>query len=203
MCTQEGINTLRPRQNGRHFADDIFRCIFFNEIGCILINISLKSVPNGPINNIPALVQIMAWCRPGDKPLSEPMMVSLPTHICVTRPQRVPGLSQMGCEERPRELNPPTLECSRDRSNMIEVFEITHGLYDPTSKSWVMHILIGRGVVSTNCKSFLHVKHQWLILFPAWIGNYIRYKVLDDITYPFPKFHRTTSSQKVTNHHRH
>ena len=28
----------------------------------------------GPINNIPALVQIMAWCRPGDKPLSEPMM---------------------------------------------------------------------------------------------------------------------------------
>ena len=31
----------------------------------------------------------MAWRRPGDKPLSEPMMVSLPTHICVTRPQWV------------------------------------------------------------------------------------------------------------------
>ena len=33
----------------------------------------------------------MAWRRPGDKPLFEPMMVSLPTHIhvCVTRPQRV------------------------------------------------------------------------------------------------------------------
>ena len=31
----------------------------------------------------------MAWRRPGDKPLSEPMMVSLVTHICVTRPQRV------------------------------------------------------------------------------------------------------------------
>ena len=29
----------------------------------------------------------MAWRRPGDKPLSEPMMVRLPTHICVTRPQ--------------------------------------------------------------------------------------------------------------------
>ena len=39
--------------------------------------------------NIPALVQIMAWRRPGDKPLSEPMMVSLLTHICVTRPQWV------------------------------------------------------------------------------------------------------------------
>ena len=45
--------------------------------------------PKGPINNIPALVQIMAWRCPGDKPLSETMMVSLPTHICVTRPQWV------------------------------------------------------------------------------------------------------------------
>ena len=32
---------------------------------------------------------IMTWRRPGDKPLSEPMMVWLPTHICVTRPQWV------------------------------------------------------------------------------------------------------------------
>ena len=39
--------------------------------------ISLKFVPKGPINNIPALVQIKAWRRPGDKPLSDPMMVSL------------------------------------------------------------------------------------------------------------------------------
>ena len=50
---------------------------------------SLKFVPKGSINNIPALVQIMAWYRWGDKPLSEPMMVRLPTHICVTRPQWV------------------------------------------------------------------------------------------------------------------
>ena len=45
------------------------------------------SLPKGSINNIPALVQIMAWRRPGDKPLSEPMMVSLLTHTCVTRLQ--------------------------------------------------------------------------------------------------------------------
>ena len=50
---------------------------------------SLKYVPRGPTNNFPALVQIMTWRRPGDKPLSEPMMESLPTHICVTRPQWV------------------------------------------------------------------------------------------------------------------
>ena len=45
--------------------------------------------PKSVINNIPALVQIMACGRPGDKPLSEPMMVNLLTHICVTRPQWV------------------------------------------------------------------------------------------------------------------
>ena len=83
------FNTLRPRQHGRHFADDIFKCIFLNENVWISIKISLKFVPKGPINNIPALVQIMAWRRPGDKPLSEAMMVNLPTHICVTRPQWV------------------------------------------------------------------------------------------------------------------
>ena len=83
------INTLRPRQNGRHFADDIFKCIFLNENIWISIRISMKFVPEGPINNIPALVQIMAWRRPGDKPLSEAMMVNLPTHICVSRPQWV------------------------------------------------------------------------------------------------------------------
>ena len=55
----------------------------------IPIEISLKFVPKSPINNIPALVQIMAWRCSGNKPLSEPMMVRLPTHICVTRPQWV------------------------------------------------------------------------------------------------------------------
>ena len=49
----------------------------------------LKFIPQVSINNIPALVQIMAWCRSGNKPLSEPMMVILLTHICVTRPQWV------------------------------------------------------------------------------------------------------------------
>ena len=55
----------------------------------IFTNISLKSVSDGPINNIPASVQIMAWRRPGDKQLSEPMMARLPTHMCVTRPQSI------------------------------------------------------------------------------------------------------------------
>ena len=74
---------------GRDEIDGILKCIFLNANILISINISLKFIPKGPINNIPTLVQIMVWRRPGDKPLSEPMMVSLLTHICVTRPQWV------------------------------------------------------------------------------------------------------------------
>ena len=79
MC----LNTLRLRWNKQHFADDIFKriFIFFNENVWISIKISLKFVPRGSINNIPASVQVMAWRRPGDKPLSEPMMVRLPMHM--------------------------------------------------------------------------------------------------------------------------
>ena len=48
------LNTLRPKQNGRHFTDDIFNCIFLDENVWITINISLKIVHKGSINNIPA-----------------------------------------------------------------------------------------------------------------------------------------------------
>ena len=78
------VNTLRPRQNGRHFADGILKCIFLNENIWIPIEISLKFVPQGPINDIPSLVQIMAWRLPGAMLLSGPMMDRLPMHISVT-----------------------------------------------------------------------------------------------------------------------
>ena len=84
-----GLDWLRPRQNGCHFPDDIFKWIFLNENTWILIKISLKFVPKGLINKIPALVQIMAWRRSGDKPLSKAIRVNLLTHICVTRPEWV------------------------------------------------------------------------------------------------------------------
>ena len=65
-------------------ADNVFKCIFLNENVQILFKISLKFDPEGQINNIPPLVQIMAWSQPGDKPLSEPMMVRSLTHIYLT-----------------------------------------------------------------------------------------------------------------------
>ena len=89
VIENDDINTLRPRQNGRHFTDDTFKRILMNENIEISIKISLKFVPKGSINNIQALVQKMAWRRTGDKPLSEPMLVSLLMHICITRPQWV------------------------------------------------------------------------------------------------------------------
>ena len=75
------LNILRSRQNGHHFADDTFKRIFLNENVVISIEISLKFIPQGPISYILALLQIMAWCRQGDKPLSEQMIIILLTHI--------------------------------------------------------------------------------------------------------------------------
>ena len=69
-CDIAKINTLRPGQNI-----------------CISIRMALKFVPMGPINNVRGLVQMMAWRLQGNRPLSEPMIVSLLTHICVTRLQ--------------------------------------------------------------------------------------------------------------------
>ena len=65
--------------------DNTFKCIFLNENVWISIKISQKFVFMGSINNIPSLVHIMALGRIGDKPLSEPMIVRLLTHISVTR----------------------------------------------------------------------------------------------------------------------
>ena len=67
------LNTLKPKKKGHQFPDDILKCIFLNENIKISIKVSLKFVPMGLINNIPALAQIMSWCRPGAKISSEPM----------------------------------------------------------------------------------------------------------------------------------
>ena len=62
----QGAETVWPPYSGRHFQ--------MKEKVWTLIIISLKLVSEGPINNMPALDQIIAWCRSGDKPLSKPLM---------------------------------------------------------------------------------------------------------------------------------
>ena len=69
----------------RHAGHNILKCIFLKENVQLLIKIPLKFVPRSPINNIPALIQLMAWCRPGNKPLSEPMMAQVTyPYMCIT-----------------------------------------------------------------------------------------------------------------------
>ena len=69
------VNQFPSVQNGRHFAEDILKCIFMNEQLRILIQILLKFVRKGLVDTTWALVQVMAWRRTGDKPLPEPMLI--------------------------------------------------------------------------------------------------------------------------------
>ena len=84
-------HTLMPRQNCRQFPGDIFKYIFLNEIIWISLKFSLRFVPKRRIDNMATLVQIMAWRRETTHYLNQwwLVMVSLLTHICVTRPQWV------------------------------------------------------------------------------------------------------------------
>ena len=78
---------------GRDKMAAIFETTFLYAFSCMKMNdFQLKFHRSLLLRfqlTIPALVQIMAWRLPGDKPLSEPMMVVLPTQICVTQPQWV------------------------------------------------------------------------------------------------------------------
>ena len=129
------INKLRPRQNGRHFADKIFECIFLNENVWILHKISLKFIPKVRINNITAVVQIMACGQPGDKPLSESMMVvSLLMHICVIRPQWV---KHYGCID------------------MNHCFQRKHKILQWNAIFWkLFEIQIGKSNILILCRAF-------------------------------------------------
>ena len=100
-CLEINGQSVKPPLNLTHWGRDemdaisqtifsiAFSWIFLNENILLPIKISLKFVLKGPINNIPALVQIMAWRRLGDKPLYESMMVILLMRICATRPRWV------------------------------------------------------------------------------------------------------------------
>ena len=84
------INTLSPRQNGRHFADDIPKHFVLTKMLKLRFKLHWSLFPRVWLTiNIPALLQIMAWRWSGDKLLSEPLVVKLTMGICVTRPQLI------------------------------------------------------------------------------------------------------------------
>ena len=69
------VNTLKLGQKRLPYCRQHFQCLLLCRNSRILIQISLKFVPKDSVNNKLALVQIRAWHRRGNKPLSEPMMV--------------------------------------------------------------------------------------------------------------------------------
>ena len=101
------------------FRKRLFKCIFLNWSVQIFIKTSLKFVPKDPINNIPALLQI-----------SEPMMIIVPTHICVTRPQWVNWHARKkGCLQQLHCLQFQLLPCRHvfyqpRKKNMLKIQEL-------------------------------------------------------------------------------
>ena len=63
LLLHKAVKLMNPEQNGRLPADSIFRCIFLKENVCILIEISLKFVPEGLIDDMSAFNLVMAWCH--------------------------------------------------------------------------------------------------------------------------------------------
>ena len=75
-----------PKQNGYHFAEDIFKGIFLNEYVCILIQISMKFDSKGLIDSNSSLADLLALCNTDGKPLpapkGDPVML---IHVYVTK----------------------------------------------------------------------------------------------------------------------
>ena len=85
------FNSFPPGQNGCHFTDDIFKRIFTNQKFCILIKISRKFVPKGPIDNKSALYQVMAW-RQTDSNNTMGVLVLYCVCVCVHVHANLPHL---------------------------------------------------------------------------------------------------------------
>ena len=105
------------------------------------------------------MVQIMAWRRSGDKPLSEPMMVILPTHICVTRPQWV------------RSQFTPTQDLSLSVWSCVclSYTSILHGFF-PYLCTWTTAYkdeCNDRWIWPISSRSFSNKLHKWSLILEA------------------------------------
>ena len=116
--------------------------------------------------NIPAMVQIMAWRRPGDRPLSEPMMVSLPTHICVARPQWVDYTGFTSADKRWNYhsgwIITWVLQKIRCCCNVT-----AKRLKCPWYTKWFRFILIQHSIITCLRRAYLKDKNEQLIM-PYW-----------------------------------
>ena len=137
----------------------------------ISIKITLKFVPRGPINNIIALVQIMAWCQPSDKPLSELMIVSLLMHIYVTWPQWVKSTFVQGRLGGIGLLN----QCW---SSSIPPSNVTKGtVLNPRVQSCQFILDISRSPVDFQWVSWKYLAVTWQVCTEALKGHRVVWKI--------------------------
>ena len=168
-----------PRQNGYHFAADVFKCILLNGNVWVLLKISLKFVPSGSINNIPALFQIMAWHRSGNKPLSEPMIISLLTHICVARSQWVKQLCLFSkfnfcfwyCSLQMQCLCMQLVQCSSKMATILSLSQCvnkwkSYGILIPRCDKWPENVMTATLPIAGLSNTYQPITVQWST--PAW-----------------------------------
>ena len=132
--------THPPWQNGCLFADDIFKCIFFNENITISIRIPLKSVSKCPIDNKSPMVQLMAWRPTGDMALYELMLTQF------------------------------TAVYMREMSSMIFGLECQFRLFAVHAEPHCSHAIMHTHVPITHNSSNLRWKFLTDILYSIWLS---------------------------------
>ena len=110
----------------------------------------------------------MAWCRSGDKPLSEAMVFSLLTHICVTRPQGVKERSASGKQTELPPLHATNLVTSIsyvESGILVTGFEPSMNINIASSDDKVLFVLVLCWYVLFNqCIFFscrIHHRNVW------------------------------------------
>ena len=161
---------------GRDEIDTILLMTFPNAFSWnvwISIEISLKFILKGIINNIPALVQIMAWNQPGDKPSSEPMMIILLTHICVTRRQWVQfnlfQLWQPVLSNTPRLGNAYMHQWTGSTLLQVVVWHLLSARLLPVLVNWTHEKKKEKAISYVKKTSYKNVCHfAWISMYEYW-----------------------------------
>ena len=133
-------NSSPSHQNGHHFADDILKWIFMNENFCILIKISLKFVPEGPIDKKSVLVQIIFGSAPSHY-LNQWWPVHWHIYVALGEDELIGRLTHGGLKKNGWHFSNNILSKSDDESTLFQVANslyhhvTTHHLIQCCSKS--------------------------------------------------------------------
>ena len=158
------INTSRLKPKNRRSPDDILKRIFLNESCIIVMKISLRFfVPRDPMNNIPAMVQIMAWHRKAASYYLKQWWLSLMTHICDTRPQWVniyffPVANNESYNHTFLLTKPRLSKWTMGRKNSQELIAVSWHYYDKTWLEICIRSYGGVHQVISNNRRHLFIK---------------------------------------------